>query len=149
MQSLTPGGRRTPSVYGSQKSVYSTGSTLRTLTKSGPGKKSKSMQSLPWYRKPLVRTAFYTDLQRGSWHFGFYSFVSSIIKKTSSNWAHFAENRTLMNIIIDFFYLVCRNLDNVNVRLRYILFTRSDAGKWAYRILYHRIWFRLRWKWRW
>ena len=72
----TPG-RKTPSFMGSQRSVYSTGSTLRTLTKSGPGKKSKSMQSLPWYRKPLVRTAFYTTLQRGSWHFGFYSFVST------------------------------------------------------------------------
>ena len=72
----TPG-RKTPSHYGSQRSVYSTGSTLRTLTKSGPGsRKSKSMASLPWYRKPLVHTAFYTDLQRGSWHFGFYSFVS-------------------------------------------------------------------------
>lgn len=73
----TPG-RKTPSIMGSQRSVYSTGSTLRTLTKSSQGKRTKSMQTLPWYRKPLVRTAFYTDLQRGSWHFGFYSFFVSI-----------------------------------------------------------------------
>ena len=73
----TPG-RKTPSIMGSQRSVYSTGSTLRTLTKSSHSKRTKSMQTLPWYRKPLVRTAFYTDLQRGSWHFGFYSFVSLI-----------------------------------------------------------------------
>ena len=73
----TPG-RKTPSIMGSQRSVYSTGSTLRTLTKSSHGKRTKSMQTLPWYRKPLVRTAFYTDLQRGSWHFGFYSFVSIV-----------------------------------------------------------------------
>ena len=69
----TPG-RRTPSVMGSQRSVYSTGSTLRT--KSGTSRRTKSLQTIPWYRKPLVRNAFYTDLQRGSWHFGFYSFVS-------------------------------------------------------------------------
>lgn len=74
----TPG-RKTPSFMGSQRSVYSTGSTLRTLPKSASRQsKSKSMQSLPWYKQPLVRTAFYTTLQRGSWHFGFYSFFVGI-----------------------------------------------------------------------
>lgn len=74
---------RQPSVGGSRLSVYSSGSTLRTARTGGKAggvagsRSAKSMRG-KWYKKPLVSSAFYTDLQRGSWHIGFYSVFLSI-----------------------------------------------------------------------
>ena len=42
--------------------------------KFGGSKKSKE----PWYKKPIMKSAIYTDLQRGSWHIGFYTMFLSI-----------------------------------------------------------------------
>jgi hypothetical protein len=47
---------------------------VRTLRNTGGAKTAKSLK-VPWYKKPLVHNAFYTDLQRGAWHIGFYSLV--------------------------------------------------------------------------
>jgi hypothetical protein len=47
----------------------------RTITR-GLGARSAKYNKLPWYKKPIVHHAFYTDLQRGSWHIGFYTLVS-------------------------------------------------------------------------
>jgi len=72
---------RQPSVGGSRLSVYSSGSTIRTARTGGKAaaasRSAKSMRT-KWYKKPLVASAFYTDLQRGSWHIGFYSVFVSI-----------------------------------------------------------------------
>ena len=48
---------------------------FRTLTR-GAGARSAKLSKLPWWKKPIVQNAFYTDLQRGSWHIGFYTLVS-------------------------------------------------------------------------
>ena len=48
----------------------------RTLTR-GLGARSAKYNQLPWYKKPIVQNAFYTDLQRGSWHIGFYTLVGT------------------------------------------------------------------------
>merc|ERR1712141_3385 len=70
------GGHRTPSLMGSRQSVYSQ-HTLRTI-KSGP-KSHKSHKSVSkWYMKPIMKSAIYTDLQRGAWHIAFYTLFLSI-----------------------------------------------------------------------
>lgn len=72
------GGRRTPSVTGSRQSVYShTSSAVRT-TATGPVSKSNRHNLVPWYKKPILKSAFYTDLQRGAWHIGFYTMFISV-----------------------------------------------------------------------
>lgn len=72
------GGHRTPSLMGSKQSVYShTSSAVRTY-KSGP-KSHKSHKSVSkWYMKPIMKSAIYTDLQRGAWHIAFYTLFLSI-----------------------------------------------------------------------
>ncbi len=69
-------GRKPPSISGSRASIYSHASTVKTLRTTATGKSSSRPSRLPWWKKPLVQTAIYTDLQRGSWHIGFYTFVS-------------------------------------------------------------------------
>ncbi len=72
-------GRKTPSIAGSQHSVYSHGSTVRTVRTSATARRSAAgsrSTRLPWYKKYTLRHAFYTDLQRGAWHCGFYTLVS-------------------------------------------------------------------------
>ena len=74
-------GRKTPSFAGSRASVYSHGSTIRTFRTGGVSGKSVAGSRpgvVPWWKKPLVRHAFYTDLQRGSWHIGFYTVVRTV-----------------------------------------------------------------------
>lgn len=71
-------GRKTPSISGSRASIYSHASTVRTLRTTGgtAGRASSHKPTrLPWWKKPCVSSAFYTDLQRGSWHIGFYTLV--------------------------------------------------------------------------
>ena len=54
----------------------------RTFARGGAsGTRAVRNQKLPWYKKPIVSNAFYTDLQRGSWHIGFYT----LVKLSSSN----------------------------------------------------------------
>ena len=79
------GGHRTPSLMGSKQSVYShTSSAVRTY-KSGP-KSHKSHKSVSkWYMKPIMKSAIYTDLQRGAWHIAFYTLVSQIVFKEEKN----------------------------------------------------------------
>ena len=79
------GGHRTPSLMGSKQSVYShTSSAVRTY-KSGP-KSHKSHKSVSkWYMKPIMKSAIYTDLQRGAWHIAFYTLVSQIFLKKKKN----------------------------------------------------------------
>lgn len=71
-------GRKTPSLGGSRFSVYSHGSTVRTLRGGTSRKSGVKPAPLPWYKKPLLQYAFYTDLQRGSWHIGFYTLFLSV-----------------------------------------------------------------------
>lgn len=68
-------GRKTPSISGSRASIYSHASTVRTLRTGSGGRALTRPSMIPWYKKPLVHNAFYTDLQRGSWHIGFYTLV--------------------------------------------------------------------------
>ena len=41
------------------------------------GTRSKRTQQskIPWYRKPIMKSAIYTDLQRGAWHIGLFTMV--------------------------------------------------------------------------
>ena len=71
-------GRKTPSIGGSRASIYSHASTVKTLRTGHGGSKSVRSSRIPWYKKPIVHHAFYTDLQRGSWHIGFYSLFLSL-----------------------------------------------------------------------
>jgi len=69
---------RPPSIVsaGSRLSVYSHTSTTRSTRSLGShsrGRRSFQSSRLPWYRKPLVKNAFYTDLASGAWHSGWYS----------------------------------------------------------------------------
>ncbi|QQP35098.1 Uncharacterized protein FKW44_023228, partial [Caligus rogercresseyi] len=61
-------------------SVASHASTLRSTRHGGsrmPGRSSEH-KALPWYKKPLLRNALYTNLQKGAWHVGFYSLILSL-----------------------------------------------------------------------
>ena len=70
------GGHRTPSLMGSKQSVYSHSSSAVRTFRSGP-KSHKSHKSVQkWYMKPIMKSAIYTDLQRGAWHIAFYILVS-------------------------------------------------------------------------
>lgn len=68
---------RPPSIVstGSRLSVYSHASTARSTRSLGTHSRGRSLRSsrLPWYRKPLVKNAFYTDLATGAWHAAWYS----------------------------------------------------------------------------
>merc|ERR1711953_308279 len=70
------GGHRTPSLMGSRQSVYSQ-HTLRTI-KSGPKSHKSQKSETKWYMKPIMKSAIYTDLQRGAWHIAFYTLFLSI-----------------------------------------------------------------------
>ena len=74
------GGHRTPSLMGSKQSVYSHSSSAVRTFRSGP-KSHKSHKSVQkWYMKPIMKSAIYTDLQRGAWHIAFYILVSVPIR---------------------------------------------------------------------
>jgi len=71
-------GRKTPSVQsqGSRLSVYSHASTTRstrTLGSHGPRGKTLKSTRVQWWQRPLIQSAFYTDLTTGAWHVTFYS----------------------------------------------------------------------------
>ena len=82
-------GRKAPSISGSRASIYSHASTVRTLRTQGTGgrasNKGRPPAKLPWWRKPIVHSALYTDLQRGSWHIGFYTLVRNAYHLLSKN----------------------------------------------------------------
>lgn len=70
-------GHKTPSLMGSRQSVYSHSSSVVRSTRTGPkshkfGKNTREK----WWQKPIMRSAIYTDLQRGAWHIAFYTLVS-------------------------------------------------------------------------
>ena len=71
---------KTPSLVGSRQSVYSTASTAHVIRQGQKGKYSNSHKKgkEPWYMKFKVKSAIYTDLQRGAWHIGFYCMFLSI-----------------------------------------------------------------------
>lgn len=75
------GGRKSPSVRseGSRLSVYSHASTTRSTRTLGHsrGQKTLKSQKSKWWEKPLVTTAFYTDLTKGAWHATFYTLFLS------------------------------------------------------------------------
>ena len=64
----------------SVRSVYSTASTTRSTRTLGTSRGHSSIknQKLQWYQKPMVATAFYTDLTTGAWHCTFYTLFLSI-----------------------------------------------------------------------
>jgi len=68
------------SQVGSVRSVYSTASTTRSTRTLGTSRGHNSLknQKLQWYQKPMVATAFYTDLTTGAWHCTFYTLFLSI-----------------------------------------------------------------------
>lgn len=75
----TLGRKPASSIGGSRASIYSHASTARSFrTARGARSNHHNNKPLPWYKKPLITHAFYTDLQRGSWHIGFYTFILSI-----------------------------------------------------------------------
>jgi len=65
---------------GSRLSVYSHASTTRSTRTLGTHSRGLSLKStrVPWYQKPLVQNAFYTDLTNGAWHITFYTLFLSI-----------------------------------------------------------------------
>lgn len=70
-------GRKSPSVQsqGSRLSVYSHASTTRSTRTLGAHSRNKTLKStkIHWYQKPLISSAFYTDLTSGAWHVTFYT----------------------------------------------------------------------------
>ena len=68
------------SQVGSVRSVYSSASTTRSTRTLGTsrGHSTLKSQKLQWYQKPMVATAFYTDLTTGAWHCTFYTLFLSI-----------------------------------------------------------------------
>ncbi len=42
------------------------------------GQKTLKSQKTKWWQKPLVTTAFYTDLTKGAWHATFYTLVHTL-----------------------------------------------------------------------
>lgn len=82
-------GHRTPSLMGSRQSVYSHSSSVVRSTRTGPKshKFGKSMRE-KWWQKPIMKSAIYTDLQRGAWHIAFYTLVSFSVKSLSSSLFH-------------------------------------------------------------
>ena len=142
------GGHRTPSLMGSKQSVYShTSSAVRTY-KSGP-KSHKSHKSVSkWYMKPIMKSAIYTDLQRGAWHIAFYTLVSQIVfkeEKKSSNynssvlfvfWQLWFHEKKLRKILVHFI-AVFIHLDHFHIRIRHLLPTRSQSGHGTYWLLHH------------
>jgi len=75
-----PGGHKTPSLMGSRQSVYSHSSSVVRSTRTGPKSHQygKGGQKQKWYLKPILKSAIYTDLQRGAWHISFYTLFLSI-----------------------------------------------------------------------
>ncbi|XP_040577501.2 uncharacterized protein pasi2 [Lepeophtheirus salmonis] len=72
-------GRKTGSISGSHFSVASHTSTLRSTRHGGSrSARASHYEALPWYKKPLLKNALYTNLQRGAWHVGFYSLILSV-----------------------------------------------------------------------
>jgi len=73
------GGPRTPSLMGSRQSVYSHSSSTVRTTRTGPKSHNYGkVNKLKWYQKPIMKTAIYTDLQKGAWHIAFYTLFLSI-----------------------------------------------------------------------
>lgn len=68
-------GRKTPSTYRSNHSVYS-GQTGRS-TSNLHSAKSKSLKSvrIPWYQKPLIHNNEYIDIQKTALITGFFTLV--------------------------------------------------------------------------
>ncbi|XP_023323631.1 uncharacterized protein LOC111697753 [Eurytemora carolleeae] len=70
-------GRKSPSVVsnGSRLSVYSHASTTRSTRTLGGQHRGKTLKSqkLQWWEKPIIQSAFYTDLTSGAWHATFYT----------------------------------------------------------------------------
>jgi len=72
------GSQKAPSLMGSRQSVYShTSSTVR-ITRAGTRSKRTQQSKIPWYRKPIMKSAIYTDLQRGAWHIGLFTMFLSL-----------------------------------------------------------------------
>lgn len=67
------GAHRAGSLMGSRQSVYSHTSSAVRVTRAGTKSRVNKNAKLPWYRKPILTSAIYTDLQRGAWHIGFYT----------------------------------------------------------------------------
>lgn len=79
---------------GSSRSVYSSASTARSTRTLGVHSRGTSIKSqkVPWYRKPLVASAFYTDITTGAWHVTFYTlFLSAWMGITSLCDVYFLE----------------------------------------------------------
>jgi len=73
------GGHRTPSLMGSRQSVYSHSSSTVRTTRTGPKSHNYGkVNKLKWYQKPIMKSAIYTDLQKGAWHIAFYTLFLSI-----------------------------------------------------------------------
>jgi len=90
-------GGKSPSIgsHGSRLSVYShvssIGTTRSTRALSGRTATLKSKR-VPWYKKPFVTSAFYTDLNTGAWHMTFYTIFLAV-------W-------TMFTSVLDVYFLV-------------------------------------------
>jgi len=64
---------------GSRQSMYSQASTTRSTRTLGAHSRGMSLKAtkVPWWQKPLVANAFYTDLTTGAWHVTFYTLFLS------------------------------------------------------------------------
>ena len=64
---------------GSKMSIYSHASTTRSTRTLGAHSRGVSLKSqrVHWWQKPLVTSAFYTDLTTGAWHITFYTLFLS------------------------------------------------------------------------
>jgi len=75
----TYGGHKSPSVQSDALSTYSHASTTRSTRTLGAHSRGRSLKSqkVEWYQKPLISSAFYTDLTTGAWHATFYTLFLS------------------------------------------------------------------------
>lgn len=74
----TLGTQKTASLMGSRQSVYSHTSSAVRIGRAGPKSRTSKHVKLPWYKKPILKSAIYTDLQNGAWHIGFYTLILSL-----------------------------------------------------------------------
>jgi len=75
----TYGGHKSPSVQSDALSTYSHASTTRSTRTLGAHSRGRSLKSqkVLWYEKPLISSAYYTDLTTGAWHATFYTLFLS------------------------------------------------------------------------
>nr|CAG4652165.1 EOG090X0DL4 [Triops cancriformis] len=116
---------RTPSIAGSA-SLYSYASTTKSRAT------SRSLKSLhvPWYKRPLVQTAFVTDIQTGSLLAGIFGVVVSLFTIATAIFDIYCLGITVPGVTHYGFYIMSFQfvyVGNMHVRNSLIVFALFSA----------------------